>query len=81
MIVGGWFGEFSFWVSWLRAITDIWNTGFLSATPIIRNFDWMYGFSWGVGFTRGAIVDIVTALMFLLTLPIGWILYEYYKGK
>lgn len=85
-LFGGWLGEFSFFASFIRALIDWSQTGYLSAIPIIGYavdsppFNWWYGIGWRVGFYRGSIVDSST-LIFALFFLIVWVGYEHFKNK
>ena len=83
LILGGWFGEFSFLVSWCRVIDDWWRSGYIGSVPYITNpigspqFSWWYGFSWRVHFFVGS--DVPENLLgFALLGGIIVVIYETY---
>jgi hypothetical protein len=81
LVISGWFGEWSFVVSWIRA-ASYWAAGG-SAFPRLVNWAPFYGLTWRVAFYVGGF-DIQT-LLYGLGLFLGggiiWIFYEFLKGK
>lgn len=54
LIIGGFFGEFSYWISLLRVIEDTIRAGYIRSAPYISQKNPLYGWSWGVHFSIGA---------------------------
>jgi len=89
--VSGWFGEWSYFVSLVRALTDWVYSGDLSAfprmavMPPLNVYDptFWYGIKWGVAFYRGGInpADLLNGLGLILLGSLGWIFYEFLKGS
>lgn len=48
---------------------------------MVTRFDWLYGVGWGVGFARGANIELVNTVMFLFLVPICWVFWELFKGR
>jgi hypothetical protein len=89
LVVSGWFGEWSFVVSLLRAFADWLQAGYPRSYPRIVSmpsldvfsppFSFWYGITWRVEFVVGDLAFVGVALALLAALV--WVFYEFLKNK
>jgi hypothetical protein len=91
LIFSGWFGEWSYFISLIRAIKDIVRSGSLAyPIPNIPSLDTeeiLYGISWGTEFYRGTSNQTIIAhalqngLAIAILVGLLWFFIEYLKGR
>jgi len=89
MVFCGWFGEWSYLASLIRAIIDWLGTGYISAHPRFITPqslpDWFYGIAWKVAFYRGAeateTIFIQNGFGSAVLVGLAWLFIEYLKGR
>ena len=79
LILCGFFGEFSYWVSLIRVIEDSLRAGYFRSAPYISQKNPLYGWSWRVHFSVGAPLP-THILMLAITGLFFWSMVELTKN-
>jgi len=89
LVFSGWFGEWSYFASLIRAIIDWFSTGYISAHPRFITPQSLpevfYGITWRVAFFRGAeateTIFAQNGFGVAILVGLSWLFYEYLKGR
>jgi hypothetical protein len=81
IVFSGWFGEWPFIVSAIRAVND-WRRGGLAFPRMVGSPSWR-GVAWAVKFYRGSISrkDFLGGIGLLLIPALFWVFYELLKSS
>ena len=78
IILSGYLGQFSYWMSLLRVIEDTIRTGYLRSAPYIAEYSPVYGVKWRIHFSIEGTIPTHILMIALMAFNI-WSLYGLYK--